>query len=292
MDLLRPIFVIGNPRSGTTLLRLILNNHEEICIPPECGFIQWWHQKYADWQVTDNDDKLEEFVKDILSSKKMETWGLDKSELFTFLKTKKAKSYAEITAMVCEFFAQSKGRKSSRWGDKNNYYINHLPLIHEIYPEAIFIFIIRDGRDVACSYRKIKDSGSKATYVPKLPYEIEAIAEEWSQNNLGAISFFEKNTTKDRFIFTRYEDLLNAPEEESKRLCSFLGLPFSEKMLKYYEDNQKKSVEPKEFLDWKQKTLSPIDQKNMGKYKNLLSPDEILKFQTISGKLMKRFNYV
>jgi hypothetical protein len=45
----KQVFIIGNPRSGTSLLRIMLNSHSSMVVPPECGFIQWWYQKYKDW---------------------------------------------------------------------------------------------------------------------------------------------------------------------------------------------------------------------------------------------------
>ncbi|MFZ1798494.1 MAG: sulfotransferase, partial [Chitinophagaceae bacterium] len=95
-----PIFVLGNPRSGTTLLRLMLNAHADICIPPECGFIQWWFQKYQSWSTQNNNhEDVAAFISDLQTSKKIETWKLDDLLLAKIILENKPVDYAGLCAM-------------------------------------------------------------------------------------------------------------------------------------------------------------------------------------------------
>ena len=119
------LFVIGNPRSGTSLLRIMLNSHNKIVVPPECGYMQWWYSKYKDWSVSSN---LQDFIDDLSTSKKIETWQLDYKLLYEYLKDNQPESYQSLIFKVVEFYGFAKHNKlqTEVLGDKNNYYINHL----------------------------------------------------------------------------------------------------------------------------------------------------------------------
>ncbi len=75
-----PFFIIGNPRSGTTLLRLMLNNHPLISVPPECGFAVWLYEKYKAENFLDK-SIVRNFIADVVKSRKFETWGIDKEAI-------------------------------------------------------------------------------------------------------------------------------------------------------------------------------------------------------------------
>lgn len=288
----KPLFILGNPRSGTSLYRLILTNHPEICIPPECGFIEWWHKKYAEWSAADaeNGAKVAEYVEDVMSSRKIETWKLKAKELEALIHEMRPGNYAELSLIVILQYARQQGTDPVYLGDKNNYYVSHLDRLHKIFPDAKYLGIIRDGRDVACSYKSMKKVNTDSPYVPRLSDDISEIAEEWVLNNENIIELFEKVGEKNSFLI-RYEDLLNSTEDILRQVCDFLNLPYSDHMLAYPEKNQKEHQEPDQFLAWKEKTLQLPDPSNIGKYKKQLSREEILLFEQNAEKLMPRFNY-
>ena len=74
-----PLFILGNPRSGTTLLRRIINAHSLYCVPPECGFVQWLYDKYGHWkqELVSNREFVDSFLTDLEKCRKIETWNLD-----------------------------------------------------------------------------------------------------------------------------------------------------------------------------------------------------------------------
>lgn len=287
--MIQNVFILGNPRSGTSLLRLMLNNHPLIAAPPECGFMHWWFKKYKTWGSEDatNIDKITQFVKDLEQSKKIESWKLKSKDLISFLLLQKPKNYNDLTTSVYEFWALSKGVKPSIIIDKNNYYIKHLNDLLHIWQEAKFIFIVRDGRDVACSYLALKDLVSESPYKPKLPTDIKDIAKEWAFNNESIYSYFQ-NLNLDRFIIIRYEDLIKNSENTLTKISTFLSISYNDKMLQYYSNND----EPESTIDWKRKTLQKLDLNNLGKYKLILSEEQIYDFETVSINTLKLFGYV
>lgn len=287
MDNIQPFFILSNPRSGSSLLRVICDSHPEITVPPECGFTEWWHEKYKDWKSIDNQTRrLNSFCGDLASSRKFETWNFDFSYFKNLVKAYKPENYADLVALVHVAFGLEKGKKIKAWGDKNNYFINKTDLLNQLFPEAKFIFIVRDGRDVATSYISLKNLKTESPYAPKLPSEINEIALEWNRNNSKVTSFLS-GLKESNILILRYEDLVNRLEENCKMICKFLNVPFNPQMLEYY----KIGLEPMQTLDWKKKTLRSPDKLAIGKYKKLLTSEEIDLFNSIAGKTLKEFGY-
>lgn len=283
---MQKIFILGNPRSGTSLFRLMLNAHSEIIAPPECGFLQWWFKKYNGWDSKASEAKVEEFISDLKTSKKIETWNLDYDSLKEDILEDKPKNYADLTTLVYLSYAKHKGKNIKTIVDKNNYYVYHLALTKKIWKKAKFIFMIRDGRDVACSYKALRSLDSKSPYKPHLPYQILEIAKEWNWINSEVMQFLN-NLPKEEFIIIRYEDLILVAERELMKICAFIGIKYQAEMLLYFQENQ----EPLSTLDWKRKTLEKPDQNNIGKYKQLLNEEEVKVFNNVNKELLLKFGY-
>ena len=93
-----PLFIIGNQRSGTTLLRLMLTCNSKIIIPPECSFIIWLFDKYSNWKPLNSSNflKVTSFRDDLFECKKFETWHLSKKNIQKEIMLQKPKNYAEL----------------------------------------------------------------------------------------------------------------------------------------------------------------------------------------------------
>jgi hypothetical protein len=282
MDNTQQLFIIGNPRSGTSLLRIMMNSHSSMVIPPECGFIQWWFKKYGNWSSKSN---LSEFISDLQTSKKIETWQLDFDALYYFLEQCVSKSYGELVFNVIDFYGRSKHKKKDSivLGDKNNYYIEHLDLLRKITPTAKFLIILRDPRDVYCSYKGIAELKSTATYLPKLSQSLKSFLRDWCQNHSEILKFTQIIDSK-QFTVINYEDLILESKTELVKVCDFLELSFDENMLQYYKTND----EPKALLDWKKKTLQPPDSSSIGRYKKLLLKSEAKKIEEETFELYEQ----
>lgn len=286
---MKKVFILGNPRSGTSLLRLMLNVHSNIISPPESGFLHWWFGKYKNWSWNEiSKDQLDNFIQDLSSSKKIETWNLNYSQLKEYLIINKPESYSKLGELIYLFYANSLKKYPKIIVDKNNYYINHLDDLKKIWGDAYFIFLIRDGRDVACSYIDIKNIETTSPYKPILTDKIEKIAMEWSSNNENILQFLSK-MSNNRYLIVKFEEVILHTEYKLNEVCNFLDVDFEYNMLNYYKlENHN---EPDLTIDWKKKTLIPPDIKSIGRYKINLNTDDIRKFNVIARDTILKFNY-
>ena len=282
-----PIFIIGNPRSGTTLLRLMLTCHKNIVIPPECGFLVWLAEHHADW-AWDEKRLVERFIPDLFACRKIETWEFNRGELVGYMMRHQPQTYAALVSCVYEFYGINRGRSFTRWGDKNTWYIQHIPEIRAIFPRAVFIHIVRDGRDIACSYRDIASRKLVGPYAPKFPTDIEDIATEWVAN-LRLAGLAKKQGP---ILEVRYEDLVRETRQELLALCRRLDEEFDPQMLYYYQFNLREILEPASFLPWKEKTIEPLTASPIGRYKHQLSLEDQEAFVAIAGAALRNYGYL
>lgn len=283
------LFIIGSPRSGTSMFRMMLSSHESIVVPPECGFIQWWYEKYKNWdkKSSESESELNTFLTDLKTSKKIETWNLDFSELKSLIIEESPFNYSELMNMVILQYAIQNDKKPNVLGDKNNYYIDYLEFLKTIYPNAKFLIIVRDPRDVVCSYLNVNSLETKSKYKPKFPTTIKEMSFDWLNKNMKIIEFLESIDPLS-YAIVKYEDLLFQPQLELSKCTKILNLEFEDQMLDFY----KNKMEPSELLDWKIKTNEQLDKGNTKKYLEQLTKSEANEIISVSGKLMKNFGYV
>ena len=274
------------------MLRIICECNKQLTVPPESGFMLWWKDTYKDLSQKEmmDDRTLSVILDDILSSRKMETWQLQKEELMAFVGSHSPKNYAELCSLVYYHFGYSRGKRPEYWGDKNNYYIHHLEAITALFPKAKFIHLVRDGRDVACSYRKLKQLKSTSAYAPRLTAEIDEIALEWDDNNTNIFNFL-KNIEKENQYVVKYEEVLLQLEKTCRNICTFLQVEYDPEMLEYHIANKELSLEPSETIDWKKKTLEKPDRSRIGQYKKQLRPLDIERFNQIARTSLQRYGY-
>jgi hypothetical protein len=288
----RPIFVIGNPRSGTTLLRLMLTSHPTIVIPPESGFAIWWRDKYQDWNASKAmTHRARSFLVDLARSKKLETWELDYDALYNDLLRIRPPTYSALISLVYEAYARKRKPGFQRWGDKNNFHVQHVGTLHSLFSEAQFIHIVRDGRDVACSYRNLDRANIDSLYAPRLVTDIERIAAEW-KSNVDAVRKAFSTLAPEQRLEIRFEDLVSESEDTLRKVCNFLGEPYHPQMLDYPAINRREKLEPIVFLQWKAKTLFAPDSSALGKFRTQLSRREIKSFEMTAGALLRTYHYL
>lgn len=290
MDDIKRFFILGNPRSGTSLFRLMLNAHPEIICPPESGFMHWWWGKYKNWNQSNNNEKdIQAYINDILKSKKIETWNFDRDVLHDLIIESQPVNYRELTTLVYLNYQQNDVTEIKYIGDKNNYYINYINDLIEIWPDAYFIHLVRDVRDVYCSYLEVNNLVTDSPYKPTLSSNPSEVANDWLINNVEIEKV--KKIKPDRYYFLRYEDLILDTKNTLKKLCDFLNIEFSKKLLNYYINGSKTNLEPKETLDWKTKTKEKPDTSKVNRFKSELSIAILNEINKSVGSKLNEYGY-
>lgn len=220
----QPFFIIGIGRSGTTLIRLMLHHHPRIAIPYESHFITDYYQNADHYGDLTNEDNLRHLVSDILKEDLLVKWD-HQFDVDRVMKSVEHPTLNGVFDAIYRDYAKGKGKE--RWGDKSDY-LDRVHVINKVFPNAKFIHIVRDGRDVANSVMKM-------TWGPK---DIIRAAEWWHAHiwlgiRIGSV------LGEQRYLQVHYEKLVEDSEKELKRICEFLGEDYSPKMLEYYKDSKK-----------------------------------------------------
>ncbi len=143
---MRPIpFFVGTNGSGTTLHRAIFDSHPDLAIPGEARFVAKLADRYRDKGY---DTQL--LLKDLHEDDRFENWGLGYGDIEKALTDPPVDRYPEAVRRLYGLYAAGRGK--TRFGDKTQSNIHHLPLLADLFPEARFVHAVRDGRDVALAH--------------------------------------------------------------------------------------------------------------------------------------------
>lgn len=274
MDQSSPLFVVSAPRSGSTLLRLILDTHPDIAVPPPGWLFDLVFPYLYSYGSLNNDANFLALAEDILATPTVQKWPLTitAAELAA---AAEEKSFAGLYAALHMAYAKLGNKR--RWGEKtprNAFWIDE---IHALFPDARFIHIVRDGRDMAID---ISDS-------VLLPYSVYSGANLW-QRYVLAIRESMRRLPASSFIEIRYEDLCADPEATIRKLCGFVGEDFAPAML---APNRTKSAEMWSSHPLHAKTSEPISTKYCEMYKTRLPRPDVAALEALIGDTLKLFGY-
>jgi hypothetical protein len=215
-----PVVVLGVSRSGTTLLKEMLDGHPRLAIPPESYFIpQLWdrHGERPD---------PERFVSDIGRLARVREWGVTPANVRERLPDQPA--FADAIKAVYSAYADARGKP--RYGDKTPAYMQRLDVLEDAFPGAQYVHLVRDGRDAGLSFIEMR---RRPRFNWARPRGLGAFAAQWRREVEEARRFGSKRAAG-RYLELRYEDLVAHPESTLRGLCGFLGLEFDPEMLAYH----------------------------------------------------------
>ena len=207
-------FVVGVPRSGTTLLRLMLDAHPQLTIPPETYFLPQLLRACKAGDATP-----ERVLEVISATKRWDDFQLEPSSLLRRLPSDRPVKGREAARAFYAAYAESVGKP--RWGDKTPVYLKSMLTIQKALPEARFIHIIRDGRDVALSVLGLLFG----------PDSVDEAARRWRRKVLRAR---DRAARVRHYREVRYEDLVADPEPTLRSVCEYIELPWDPAMLDYH----------------------------------------------------------
>jgi hypothetical protein len=277
-DDFQPFFIIGSGRCGSTLLRSILLQHKSLHIPPESAALPSIIKKYYRYNGSDWKDLVNIILGEFSSFGAYKYWQIDVFELREklYATPKKEQSLAFIIMEIYNMHMNKFSEGAKIWGDKTTFNTLRLEWIHRLFPNAKYINLIRDGRDVASSYLK---SG--------LIDNLEQIAWRWNTATIKAETFAKSKKSKSSFLNVHYEDLVTKPEETSKAIFNFLNLDFSG-----INENRETSKMGDTVLEHHANVKNPINSESIGKWKKDLSNEDQLKASNLMKSQLKKLNYL
>jgi hypothetical protein len=261
-------FVVGAPRSGTTLVRAVLSAHPRIFVPPETKFFLWHEPPRSA-------DAWPAYLERLLAS---EDWAIQALDTEASRRRIDATDHdaKSVFLTILSMHAEQTGKP--RIGEKTTNHSRHVERLHVLFPAAKFIFVCRDPRDVIASQMG-------------MPWQ------RWSHLDrarkcskiMGEALRLERAMPAEIFTIVRYEALTRDPESEARRLCEFLGEDFDESMLRFHErpDTGINEREP----DWITRTMRPISANSVGSYSRRLAPRQVAGIERVFGPLLEKLGY-
>jgi hypothetical protein len=262
----RPIFIVGAPRSGTTLLRNILNRHPCLAI---CGETQFYHWIYARRHAFGDLSQLvhrRRVVDAYLSTVCAQRLGADLSILNDKL-LRQAVSYPAFFAAILEWYAESQRKK--RCGEKTPQHARLTETLCEWFPGARILHLVRDPRDVVASLQR----------KPWASHSAVRNAQVWLGLNQAAL----RSNHRPDYLQIKYEQLVTQPERDLQRICGFLGEDYSPAMLEADQTTKQNHT-----LRMHQQRVS---QERVDKWREQLTADQVAQVEWVTEPLLETFGY-
>jgi hypothetical protein len=272
----RPIFVVGCPRSGTTLLQLMLHAHRRIAIPPETRFLMAAYDSRCDFgDLTDEANRLA-LARWIVDRKKTRfgDLGLDGRQVIEEI-VAGPPTLGSALGIVLRAYATRFGKP--RWGDKRPGYFQRVPALMRMFPDAQVVQLVRDGRDCVASLKEMDWYKQDAYHA--LATWVESIElGERAAKTLGPCSYHRMY----------YEKLIADPAAELTALCAFLGEEYDPAMC---EPGQVAALAVPGRKVWHQRTHDEVTTKRAGTWRTRLTRQEIALCESVAGEHLRAYGY-
>jgi len=221
----QPVFIISSGRSGTTLMRSMLAAGGQIAIPAETQILHTLPTKFYATRSQGWEVQVRSIMASFESHHNFPLWQVNLADAYRKLLAlpENERSLARIIHEVHFAYAKQAFPEAKVWGDQSPLHTFYLPTINRVFPSARYMHLLRDGRDVVSSMvtRHGKD------------YLFEAVL-RW-KTSLRRINQFRKGLSTDRFIEVRYENLVREPELTLQKVCEFIGIDYTQRMLDYWK---------------------------------------------------------
>ena len=294
MDTAPAPFIVGVPRSGTTLLRLMLDAHPQLAIPAETHFIPKLIRRLRepDAAGADDDEKRRIAFELIVEHPRWEALGIGRTDLERRLEESRPFTVADAARAVHVLNAERVGKP--RWGDKSPSYLRNMTRIAPVLTEARFIHLIRDGRDVALSLGEVSWGTS----------DVGEAAERWT-TEIRRARRHAARLPEGSYLELRYEDLVADPEASLRRVCEAIELPFDGAMLAHEDGAADRideivrdsrhagggAVSAGERAVQHRLAAEPTRRDRVGRWRREMSEADRRRFEAAAGRLLERLGY-
>lgn len=278
-------FVCGVTRSGTTLLRLMLDSHPEVAIP---GETHWVPKLIKGFER--GPQNAEDAANLAIDHKRWGDFHLDAGELRARINALDPVTAADTIRAFYMLYAEREGK--SRYGDKTPGYVKEMRRIQRVLPEARFVHIIRDGRDVSLSHLRMNWG----------PESYAESARLW-RNRIRKARKMAPSIN--HYMEVHFEDLVADTEGELRRVCDFIELDFDPVMLDYHERAEGRLAEKARDLPRKNRPDQPAETRleshrlakepprsdRIGMWREAMTAEEVAEYEAVAGDMLVTLGY-
>jgi hypothetical protein len=275
------VFIVGCPRSGTTLLQRIVDAHPHIAIIHQSRFIPYFFEGRRG--LTPEGLVTTKLVDRLLEARGVKNLQTSRELLESLVEAGEPVSYSTFVTGVFDLYGQGQGK--GLVGDKTPGYVRSIPTLHALWPHARFVHLVRDGRNVCLAilnWRKADHALGRFSTWGEDQVTTAALWWEWhvrlGREDGGSLA-------PNLYHEVRYEELVSVPEETCAALCDFLGLPYDDAMLRFHEGREK--ADPN--LDAK-KGWWPLTP-GLRKWSEQMPAKDIERFEAAAGDLLEELGY-
>jgi hypothetical protein len=265
----RLFFIVGCGRSGTTLLKSMLDRHPRVAVPPETFFFSTIRRRFPGG----DDAPLEEKARYIAARWWMRDAGVRAEALLERLRGEDQAGWPEFFLAVMAELGPEDG-EADALGEKTPAHVVDAPTLLETFPEARVVQMLRDPRAVLHSYRQVKIGTNQAV----------GVAREWK----AACAVHRRLAEHPRAVLLRYEDLVVDPEANLQRACACLGLDFLPELLEFHRRESEGFAAEQVHH---RATLQPLFRDSLDSWRDGLPQGQLRLLEHLVREDMEHFGY-
>jgi hypothetical protein len=275
------VFIVGCARSGTTLLQRVVDAHPRIAITPE---LHWITDSFRDRKWLGRHGRVtSEQVATLVEHKRFRQFEFTPEQFHGLLDPGEPASYRRFLERLFGLYARLKGK--GLVGNKTPAYVKRIPTLHSTWPEARFVHLIRDGRDVCLSVLNWDHAYKTAGRYSMWAVDPVTTTALWWERKVRLGRQGKQRLGPGQYYEMRYEELVSDPDDACALLCKFLGLPYDAAMLRFHEGRMRN--EP--GLDAKKAWL-PITP-GLRNWRTQLPAEDVERFEAAVGRLLDELGY-
>jgi len=275
----RPLFIGGCPRSGTTLLRSMLDNHPELGIPHETNFVRplWWQRiHFGDLEDPANRRRVAEWIfkDDSVRGGRLRSGRIRRNAAIRRV-AGAPPTIGSIVQACLQLYAELHGKR--RWGDKRPAYSGFIGMLFAMFPNAQYINVVRDPRGAVASQRLMNWDAPEVA--------VPAATARW-EGAIHRADHFARSLRPDQLLDLRYEDLVSDPHATLQRVCTFAGLDAGDAI-----ETMINAERPGTLRGVHERVTDPVTTDSIERWRERLAPSEVALIERGTQPLLERFGY-
>jgi len=276
--MVKAIQIIGTQRSGSNLLRVMLNQSPEISAPHPPHILKTFYPLLHQYDDLNKQDNFVRLIDDVCTYVELNPVPWKGITLNREAVRARCAENSLLEVFSAIYSMKAEAENANYWCCKSLYNMHYVDEFEKSGMEPYYIYLYRDGRDVALSFKKAI-VGEKHIY---------HIAKQWQADQEIARGIVDK-IGAGRALPISYEQLIHDPENTAKQICGFLQIEYIPEMLSFYTSQESENTARSGEM-WKNVT-KPIMRNNSNKFIKEMSYNDILIFESIAANTLKKLNY-